>query len=404
MDWEIRPVDGDNEEEFQGWATTLATALSRGRYSEENISTIDRPNYQWERSLGAFDNGKVVGTAHSYRYQLTVPGGKLPFAGIGWVSVRPTHRRRGILTALMIRQLQDLHERGETLATLGASESIIYGRYGYGIGAIKENWRIERKHTAFSAPIEAPGHTSFVSPSEMREIFPGVYERVAADRIGMAVSRPAFVWDSWLADYEQLRGGSSPAFYVTYEEDGRVDGYVCYRTTDDTLMVRELMATSDAAYASLWQFCFGVDLKVTIEAPGHAVDEPLVWMLADSRRLQRLRTDAMWIRLVHVGDALIGRGYAQNGRLVIEVHDPVCPWNEGCYELEGGPEGAECRPSSESAQLVISAADLAAAYLGTVPFSTLKHAGRVEERSSGALARANAMFSTSREPWCILHW
>ena len=138
MDWEIRPVEGDNEAEFQGWATTLATALSRGRYSEENISTIDRPTYQWERSLGAFEDGEVVGTAHSYRYELTVPGGKLPFAGIGWVSVRPTHRRRGILTALMKRQLHDVHERGETLATLGSSESIIYGRYGYGIGAIKK--------------------------------------------------------------------------------------------------------------------------------------------------------------------------------------------------------------------------------------------------------------------------
>ena len=404
MNWEIRPVEGENEKEFDDWATTLATALSRGRFSEENISSIDRPTYRWERSLGAFDDGVVVGTAHSYGYELIVPGGKLPFAGVGWVSVRPTHRRRGILTALMKRQLQDAYERGETLATLGTSESIIYGRYGYGIGAMKENWRIERKHTAFEVPVEPSGTTAFVSPSEMREIFPNVYERVAADSPGMAASRPEFVWDTWVADYKPLRRGSSAAYYVTYEQNGQVDGYVCYRTAGNTLIVRELLAASDAAYAALWQFCFGVDLKTEIDAPGRAVDEQLVWMLADPRRLERTKTDGMWLRLVDVKTALSGRRYAQNGRLVIEVQDPVCAWNEGRYELEGGLAGVECRLTSKSPDLVLSATDLASTYLGTVKFSTLHYAGRIEERSRGALARADGMFSVSREPWCILHW
>lgn len=404
MDWEIRPVQGEHEKEFDDWATTLATALSRGRFSEENISSIDRPTYQWERSLGVFDDGVVVGTAHSYCYDLIVPGGKLPFAGVGWVSVRPTHRRRGILTALMKRQLEDAHERGETLATLGTSESIIYGRFGYAIGAMKENWYIERKHTAFEFTVEASGRTAFVSPSEMREIFPEVYERVAADRPGMAASRPEFIWDTWVADYEPLRRGSSAAYYATHELNGQIDGYACYRTAGNTLIVRELLAASDAAYAALWQFCFGVDLKTGIEAPGRAVDEQLVWMLADPRRLERIKTDGMWIRLVDVRTALSGRRYAQNCRLVIEVQDPVCPWNEGCYELDGGPAGAECRLTNESPDLVLSAANLASTYLGTIKFSTLHYFGQIEERTSGALARADAMFSASREPWCILHW
>lgn len=404
MDWEIRPVAGEDEKEFDDWATTLATALSRGRFSEENISSIDRPTYQWERSLGAFVGGVVVGTAHSYRYDLIVPGGKLPFAGVGWVSVRPTHRRRGILTALMKRQLEDMYERGETLATLGTSESIIYGRYGYGIGAMKENWRIARNHTSIEFAMEASGRTQYVSPSEMREVFPEVYERIAAGRPGMAASRPGFIWDTWVADYEPIRRGNSAAYFATHELNGRIDGYVCYRTAGNTLIVQELLAASDAAYAALWQFCFGVDLKTEIEAPGRAVDEQLVWMLADPRRLERIKTDGMWIRLVDVKSALSGRRYAQNDRLVIEVQDPVCPWNEGCYELDGGPAGAECRLTNVSPDLVLSATNLASTYLGTVEFSTLRYAGRIEERSGGALARADAMFSASREPWCILHW
>ena len=97
--------------------------------------------------------------------------------------------------------------------------------------------------------------------------------------------------------------------------------------------------------------------------------------------------------------ALADRSYAQSGRLVIGVRDPFCSWNEGCFELEGGPEGSECKLSSKSPELELSAADLAAAYLGTVRFSTLAHAGRIQELAPGALVRADAMFAAQFQPW-----
>ena len=129
-----------------------------------------------------------------------------------------------------------------------------------------------------------------------------------------------------------------------------------------------------------------------------------MWMMADPRRLQRLTRDAKWLRLVDAQVALSNRCYTQSGSLVIELHDAFCPWNEGCYELVGGPDGAECRRSCKSPDLVLTASELAATYLGGVKFSTLARAGRIEERKHGALGCADAMFSYHFKPWCPMGW
>jgi predicted acetyltransferase len=396
MGWEIRPIKADAEE-FEKWtkpitrafeADTLGRALGGGRYSEANLAQ-SRPNFEFDRTLATFDGGEIVGTIHSYPLKMRVPGGNcLPTAGVAHVTVQPTHRRRGILTAMMRRQFQDLHERGDLLAALGATESIIYGRFGYGIAMLHEEWTLERQHSAFAVPIKPLGRTRFVNSAEMRAVFPEIYQNVTADRPG-TIHQPLFSWDPTADD-------SSKCLHVIYERDGRVDGYVTYDNRSDTLKVDELMAVTDEAYAVLWQFCFDVDLKTSIVAGKRPTDDPLVWMLADPRRLKRSVIDGLWIRLVDVQAALTARRYAQQGRLVIEVHDAVCPWNAGCYELEG----SECRRSNKSPEIVLSVADLAATYLGGVKFSMLAHAGRVEERTPGALLRADAMFSTNRQPWC----
>ena len=187
---------------------------------------------------------------------------------------------------------------------------------------------------------------------------------------------------------------------LAYESDGRVDGYVRYRTKDGTLIVMELMSVTDAAHAALWRFSFDVDLMASTEAWARPVDDPLPWMLADPRRLKRTPMDGLWVRLVDVPGALSGRTYSVSGRVVLGVRDSFCAWNEGRYELEGGPEGARCRPTDAEPDVELSAADLAATYLGAVSFTTMSHAGRVEERTAGALRLADAMFATELKPWC----
>ena len=393
MDLEMRPI---GDEEFEAWFR--AGALGFGGHVREAEVSVQRQRFELDRSLAVFDDGEIVAGAHAFSFEMAVPGGSLPTAGVSHVSVQPTHRRRGILTALMERQLRDVHQRGEPLAALFSSESIIYGRFGYGIGSLFEDWSIDRQHTKFAPDYEQHGRISFVKPAEMRERMPEVYRRATVGRPGV-VQRPGFSWDSVVLDRKENRRGASAYFHVAYEQDGRIDGYVTYRVKDDTLLVKELMAVSDEAHAALWRFCFDVDLMSSTKARKRPVDDPLWWMLADPRRLRRSLRDSMWLRLVDVPAALAGRSYARSGRLVVGVRDQFCSWNEGCFELKGGPEGAECRLSSEAPELELSAADLAAAYLGTVRFSTLAHAGRVQERVPGALQRADAMFATQLQPW-----
>ena len=107
----------------------------------------------------------------------------------------------------------------------------------------------------------------------------------------------------------------------------------------------------------------------------------------------------MWVRLIDVGSALVLRHYMQSDRLVLEVRDDLCPWNDGRFELEGSPQGATCRASSSSPDLVLAVSNLASAYLGAVSFTTLSQAGLVDERTPGALLRADRMFAVQYQPW-----
>lgn len=393
MDFEIRPIV---EDEFANW--TQAVALGFGDHTRESDVELVRPWYQLDRTVAAFDNGKPVSGAHSLSCEMGVPGGSIAVAAVGPVAVQPTHRRKGILTSMMANLLKDVHERGEPVAVLRAAESIIYGRFGYGIGTVHENWSIERPHTAYAGPFEAEGRTAFVTSQEMRQVFPEVHRRATQGRPG-AVQPPAGLWGMVAADLEHQREGASANFHVVYRRGGDTDGYVTYRLKDEAVRVSALLSVTDEAHAALWRYCFDVDLRSSTTAIDRPVDDPLPWMLADPRRLKKTSYDGLWLRLVDLRAALLSRRYARQGRLVLDVRDGFCPWNEGRYLLEGGPSGAECRPTGETPDLVLSTADVAACYLGAARFTTLARAGRVEERTRGALSEADAMFATDVAAW-----
>ena len=399
MGIEIRP---NTWEEFPNLKVTNARGQNNF-YSDADVEVF-RLIFQPERSLSAFDDGEIVGCTTSYSLDMTVPGGTMSIGAVAQVSVQATHRRQGLNTRLMRRQLTDIHELGEPIAVLQASESIIYGRYGYGMSSFENTLDIERVHSAYARPYERQGRLRYIDQEEARQVFPEVYERATLRRNGMVKRNDAW-WDFRFA-FPGLtaQGGDPNSWFVMYEVDGRVDGYVQYRIDHPIMDVMELMAATDDAYAALWRFCLDMDLVDTIRAPRRAADEPLLWMLADPRRLHQSSIDASWLRLVDVPAALSGRTYSGEGSLVFGVSDPFCEWNEGRLRLEGGLEGAECRSTDQEPDLTVSASDLAAAYLGPVSFQTMFRAGRIEEHTPGALARADAMFATAQQPWCLDSW
>lgn len=361
-----------------------------------------------ERTCCAFEGPTLVGTCGAYSLDLVVPGGALATGGTTLVTVRGTHRRRGLLRGMMRAHLEDVQARGEPLAALWASESSIYGRFGYGVAAWSSEVQIDRVRGAFACPPAASGRTRLVRGAEALKLLPQVYDAVYRERPGH-FARSAAWWEHRRTyDPEWERGGASAYRYALYEEGGVPRGYLQYRIKHGApgadapataLRVVELQAGDPTALAALWRYALDVDLVDRIEAWNRPLDDVLPWLLDDPRRLRQLKRDALYVRPVDVAAALEGRVYSAEGRVVLGLRDPFLPQNEGAYALEAGSDGARCRRTSEEPELELDVADLGALYLGGNRFLTLARAGRVAGEPA-ALRRADAMFRWDPLPWC----
>jgi predicted acetyltransferase len=353
-----------------------------------------------------------VGTAGILSYEMTVPGGgSLRCGGVTRVSVRSTHRRRGLLTAMMRQQMDDMRQRGEPLAALYASEAPIYGRYGYGLATYNGVLEAERARGRFERPINASGTIALIDAATAVKTFAQVWDRARVHQPGMLTLDERW-WQYLLADVESQREGASPHYRAVYRGADGPSGFALYRIKmawnasgpTGELRLQFLIAATTEAYAALWRHVLDVDLIAKVSAEMRPVDEPLRFLLADSRQPQTRIEDGIWLRLVNVEQALAGRRYAIDGRLVLRIRDEFCPWNEGHFELNGGPSGAKCAACPGNPDLELDAASLAAVYLGGNRFRTLLEAGRVRELRRGAIAQADAMFATDRTPWCPSHF
>jgi predicted acetyltransferase len=383
--------------------------LSIGQYfgmepTEEGMARFSKL-LPLDRMLSARAHGATVGGAGSLPTGLSVPGGgSVPTAGVTVVGTYPTHRRRGVLTSLMRAQLDDVHERGEPLAALWASEETIYGRYGYGIASLGGEITIAREHNAFARPLHGHGHARLVDADEALRLFPRVWERVRRVTPGM-LSRSRDWWElRTLRDAPESRDGAGPKRFVVLELDGRPDGYAIYRhkpkweegVSDAQLVVVEAVALDGEPTAEVWRYLLDVDWYARLTFSFVPPDHPLFLLLARPRRMRYRMYDNLWLRLVDVGAALSARRYAADGAVVIDVVDAFCPWNEGRWRVADG----RARRSRAAAQLRCDVSALGSAYLGGISFSQLVRAGRVEELRRGAAARADAMFASDRHPWC----
>ena len=236
-----------------------------------------------DRSIMAFDGNHMVGNALSYEMDMYIPGGVSKIAAVASVSVQATHRRQGINRAIMKFQLEDIYSRGEPLAVLQASESIIYGRYGYGLASFESNLEIEKTRSAYAIEHASSGQAYFIEESEAREIFPQIYSKAIKNRNGM-VTRKENWWEFRFRE-PGLKGGDPNSWFVKYQKNGQDDGYLRYTINGTELNVIELIASTHEAYSSLWRICLDMDLVDVIKAEHRPADEELKWMLADPRRL-----------------------------------------------------------------------------------------------------------------------
>ncbi|MCX4823075.1 GNAT family N-acetyltransferase [Streptomyces sp. NBC_01142] len=363
-----------------------------------------------ERSIGAWDGDDCVGTAGAFSFGVSVPGGAMvPAAGVTMVSVAATHRRRGVLTSMMRRQLDDVRELGEPLALLTASEPGIYGRFGYGIATQQMSAEIDTLRTRIKAPEGADEvRLRFAKVADVAQECEAVYVRSIGSRPGMLARRPG--WERLpLLDPPADRDGASPMLCVVAERAGEIVGFVRFHNKpawgaggpNGSIVLRHIEALDPVTYAVLWRFLFDIDLTDKVVARNRPVDDPLLHLVSDPRRCEARVRDGMFVRLVDVGAALEARTYQKPVDVVFDVEDTFCPWNAGRWRLTGDGKGASCKrtPVGTSADLALSVRELGAAYLGGVSLAALAGAGRVRELRQGALSGASVAFASDVAPW-----
>ncbi len=367
-----------------------------------------------DRAWAVDDGGRFAGNAAIYSLDVTLPSASdgacptTPMAGVTAVGVHPTHRRRGFLTQLMAAMHDDARRRGEAIAGLEASESIIYGRFGYGLAVDVAEYSIDSRASAFAVPAPALD-LALVDKDAAGEVLPELFDRQRRTRAGEINRSPAF-WTQFLADRPHHREGLSARFHAVSDH-----GYVLFRAKPEAnvfrgeradILVEELRGDTPEVEAALWRFVLDLDLINQVRVKRRPLDEPVRWRLADPRQL---RTDdiedRLYVRILDTAAAMEARGYQAEGRLVLDVlapdgSDDATDPAVGRWVLEAGPDGASCRLAGkgEEADLRLGLAALGSLYMGGFAASLLAAGGRVEELQRGALSVADALFTSRPGP------
>jgi len=366
------------------------------------------PSFSPGRTLGVDVDGALVATATSFPSETVVPGGAvLPMAAVTRVGVRADHTRRGLLSAMMRAQLEDVAARGEPFASLRASEARIYGRFGYGVATRGREVRVRADPALFRPEAPMGGRVRLLDRADIVPVLREVHARIALRRPG-GMTRPAGWWDNGLGRRLEVDrahvvaavhtgADGDDGFAVAALGEGPGGGFA-----ERPLEVTDLHAADASATAGLWRFLLGIDLIGSVEAHLRPLDEPLELLLTDPRACAVTgQGDETWLRIVDVPAALAARAYGNAEPLLLAVHDRLRETNAGVYRIAHGsaervaPLGGGARP-----QLECDVAALAMAYLGDRRPSELVATGWWTAPDTAAVPRADAAFTTAGTPWC----
>ncbi|MFD5622400.1 GNAT family N-acetyltransferase [Streptomyces yangpuensis] len=356
--------------------------------------------------IGAYDGDLLVGFMAAHDFRLSVPGADLPCPGLTFVCVAPTHRRRGVLTALMTRMMRRATDSGRPIAALWASEAAIYGRFGYGGATTGATVEIDstRPLALRIDPDRRP--LRLVDPEDAVDVIGPFHEAARAGRPGRPSRSPERWREEWLTEQDEEDEELSPPRIIVLGDPGEpVAGYVIYRTkpeddggaarTPGLVRVDELEADTPAVAAALWECVAALDLTGKVSAWGRPADDPLLHFAADRDQVRvTAQFPALWLRLVDVGAALTARSWAAPVELVLEVHDARLPDNAGRFRLKAGPHGTTYDHADGAADLALDVRELAACYLGGTRVADLVAAGLVQEHTPGAADALDAALHT----------
>lgn len=400
---EIHPVRSDDLETFfTAMSGPFGFDLPDG---DDRAAMLERSAklFEPDRARCAFDDGRIVGTLGVFSFEMTVPGGSMPVAGTTMVTVQVTHRRSGVLSDMMRAHLDEATDRGDAAAALWASDSAIYGRFGYGMAAWSTEIEIDRRHIDFHRLAPNPAAVEIVDAESVRAPAIAVYDDVRAETPGM-VGHSEGWWDRIFGDLAWTRHGATKARYGLVREDGQPTGWVKFRLKDteghghpaQDVLVSQLYATTPAAWAGLWKHALSHDFGQTIKADLRPIDDPIHSLLRGMRRVKTLRSDGLWIRVLDVARLFEARRYGTAGVVTFTVSDPA-DRVPGSYRLETSPDTAEITRVSDG-EIELDVEDLGALSLGGRSAVELARAGRIRG-DQAAIGRFDRMLRSERAPW-----
>ncbi|MFF7633232.1 GNAT family N-acetyltransferase [Kitasatospora sp. NPDC008050] len=395
-----------------GRALDLASLVFHESYDKEERDRYRRLLRRCDR-LGAYADGQLVGLLAAHRLRLSVPGGQLPCAGLTFVCVAPTHRRRGVLSSMLAQLWRDCAAQGRPLAALWASEAAIYGRQGFGAATHLTTLEIDSTRPLALRLTPDPGPLRLLDAAQAPDLLGPRYEASRSRRAGRPARDRLWWREQVLPEEDEDDDELGPPRIVMSGQDP-CTGYAIYRTrggddndnnnTPGLVEVQELESDSAPVAAALWSYLAAIDLTGRVRAWGRPADDPLPLISADRDQVRITRQfPALWLRLVDVRAALTARAWAEPVDLVLEVRDEAVPSNDGRFRLTAGPDGARdgnrYEPTTDPADLVLDVRDLAACYLGGTGLWPLAQAGLVTENTPGAARRLDAALRTELLPF-----
>lgn len=407
----VNPVPA---EETPAWVRAMSTTFLDDPHSSQTARWTEVLTRIWDpaRAWGVRDRGRWVATLRTEERSLSVPGvddgtNDVRVDALTNVTVAATHRRRGLMARMLGESLAAARARGDAISVLIAAEWPIYGRFGYAPATLSADYILHRSRPGANCSGD-PTRVRQVEREEFGDVAPAVYSAARRQQAGQ-IDRDRGWWDRILGRDGYAPSEKLPHNWFVHEGDDGPDGLLSWKATGGfglipplaSIEVGDLASASDTAYQNLWAYLSGIDGTDQISSANRSVDEPVRWLLGDSRALvMTQQVDFLWLRLLDVAASLAARRYAVPGDVVLEVIDQSADgFASGRYRLKASGDEVECERTDEDADLEITQRALASIYLGGFRLRELLPSGVAREHRPGALARLDLMFSTPLPPW-----
>ena len=296
---------------------------------------------------------------------------------------------------------------GDAIAALWASDSAIYGRFGYGSAVEAVSIDLDRAAARFQSGLPVPDKIEMITTETAGSVLPPLYERIRREVPGTFARSEAWWQHRRLRDTPDRREGKTALrIAVSHASDGTPSGYVMFRIeskfdgahSDDQLHIIEMFGTSPSAWIALWTLVMGFDLVTNIKAEKRPVDDPIFEYLEGLRRVRRTLTDTLWVRVLDVAAAMRQRAFAAKGTVVLAIDDSM-GFTSGTHRITWDGTEASHDLVTDAPDLSVDVADVGNALMGRPTFTAGVRAGTVIGSIESAV-RADQFFSNDRAPFC----